>query len=76
MAERKSYQAGVSHNYPTHRKSYTTSRKGVGGRKRKSVKNVDENKSKSKLRRPTYFDDLLKSEKAGMLLTPTLLFVC
>ena len=42
-------QAGKKHNYPSNRKSYTSSRKGVGGRKPTQTK-------KTKFKKPTYFD--------------------
>lgn len=58
-------QAGKTHNYPDKRKSYSTSRKGVGGRKKKP-KN-DEKKTK-KLRKPTYFDLLKENVKDSGIL--------
>ena len=51
----KPNQFGIVHNYPSQRKSYSTSRSGVGGRK----------KNKSVLMKPsapTYFDKLKRSQ--------------
>ena len=42
-------QAGKSHNYPSHRKPYSSGRKGIGGRKKK-------NDSAATSNTPTYFD--------------------
>ena len=60
----KSIQAGKTHQYPTQRKSYSGSRKGIGGRKRK----LNVNKSTPQA---TYFDKLLQkqSKNEGMLNT-------
>ena len=52
----KSNQAGKKHQYPSKRKSYTCSRKGVGGRKSKL--NVEESVPKQ----ATYFDKLLQKQ--------------
>ena len=61
----KSIQAGKT-QYPTQRKSYSGSRKGIGGRKRK----LNVNKSTPQA---TYFDKLLQkqSKNEGMLNTPS-----
>ena len=65
----KSIQGGKTLQYPTQRKSYFRSRKGIGGRKRK-LNNVN----KSTLQ-ATYFDKLLQkqSKNEGMLNTPSYL---
>ena len=42
-------QAGKSHKYPSHRKPYSSGRKGIGGRKKK-------NDSAATSNTPTYFD--------------------
>ena len=44
-------QAGKTHNYPSNRKSYTSSRKAVGGRKLAQTLKTNINKQ-------TYFDRL------------------
>ena len=46
-----------THNYPSVRKSYSTSRTGIGGRKKKEVI------SKSKTTALTYFDKLKKKQQ-------------
>ena len=51
----KPKQIGKSHQYPSQRKSYTTSRAGVGGRKKK-----DEIKKKPAA---TYFDKLKAQQR-------------
>ena len=63
----KSIQAGKTHLYPTQRKSYFCSRKGIGGRKRK-LNNVNKSTPQA-----TYFDKLLQkqSKNEGMLNTPS-----
>ena len=61
----KSIQAGKTHQYSTQRKSYSGSRKGIGGRKRK-LNNVNKSTPQA-----TYFDKLLQkqSKNEGMLNT-------
>ena len=51
----KTTQAGKTHNYPLKRKSYSSSRVGIGGRKKK----VAVSKGPSGL---TYFDKLKKAQ--------------
>ena len=54
-------QAGKSHNYPSHRKPYSSGRKGIGGRKKK-------NDSVATSNTPTYFDvQLQKQREKGRL---------
>ena len=61
----KSIQAGKTHQYSTQRKSYSGSRKVIGGRKRK-LNNVNKSTPQA-----TYFDKLLQkqSKNEGMLNT-------
>ena len=63
----KSIQAGKTHQYPTQRKSYSGSRKVIGGRKRK-LNNVSKSTPQA-----TYFDKLLQkqSKNEGMVNTPS-----
>ena len=63
----KSIQAGKTHQYSTQKKSYSDSRKEIGGRKRKHS-----NVSKS-TPQATYFDRLSQkqSKNEGMLNTPS-----
>ena len=60
----KSIQAGKTHQYSTQRKSYSGSRKGIGGRKRK-LNNVNKSTPQAT------FDKLLQkqSKNEGMLNT-------
>ena len=62
---RKSIQAGKTHQYPTQRKSYSGSRKRIGGRKRK-LNNVNKSTPQA-----MYFGKLLQkqSKNEGMLNT-------
>ena len=59
----KSIQAGKTHQYPTQKKSYSDSRKEIGGRKRKHS-NVSKNTPQA-----TYF--VKESKNEGMLNTPS-----
>ena len=59
-------QAWKSHNYPDKRKSYPTSRKGIGGRKKKPKE--DEEKSKKLKSIPTFFDWLKRNFKDSGIL--------
>ena len=52
-------QANKSHNYPTHRKSYSSGRKGIGGRKKKNV-TATTNKMK------TYFEKQLEQQRKAV----------
>ena len=49
-------QAGKSHNYPSHRKSYSSGIKGIGGRKKKNDRAATSNT-------PRYFDMQLQKQK-------------
>ena len=54
-------QAGKSHNYPSHKKPYSSERKSIGGRKKK-------NDSAATSNTPTYFDmQLHKQREKGRL---------
>ena len=54
-------QAGKSHNYPSHRKPYSSGRKGIGGQKKKNYSVATSNTS-------TYFDvQLQKQRQKGRL---------
>ena len=61
----KTIQVGKTHQYPTQRKSYSGSRKGIGGRKRK-LNNVNKSTPQA-----MYFDKLLQkqSKNEGMFNT-------
>ena len=59
----KSIQAGKTHQYSTQKKSYSDSRKEIGGRKRKHS-NVSKNTPQA-----TYF--VKESKNEGMLNTPS-----
>ena len=61
----KSIQAGKTHQYPTQRKSYSGSRKGIGRQKRK-LNNVNKSTPHA-----TYFHKQKQSKNEGMLITPT-----
>ena len=52
---KKTNQIGKSHNYPTQRKSYLSSRAGIGGRKKKEEK-------KPKPSGLSYFDKLRQAQ--------------
>ena len=52
----KSIQAGKTHQYPTQRKSYSSSRKAIGGRKWK-LNNVNKSTPQA-----TYLDKLLQKQ--------------
>ena len=59
-------QAGKSHNYPSHRKPYSSRRKGIGGRKKKNDIAATSNT-------PTYFDiQLQKRREKGRLKSSSL----
>eukprot|EP00111_Clytia_hemisphaerica_P014917 TCONS_00043927-protein len=55
-AGKVSTQKGTKHQYPATRKSYTHSRKGIGGRKKKQERIL-------KPAKKTYFDELLQRQK-------------
>ena len=52
-------QAGKKHDYPTSRKSYATSRSGIGGRKPKKKQGE---KTLQSGKKPTFFDLLKKKQ--------------
>ena len=59
-------QAGESHNYPSHRKPYSSGRKGIGGWKKK-------NDSAATSNMPTHFDmQLQKQREKGTLKSSSL----
>ena len=51
----KSNQSGKNHKYPTQRKPYLSSRKGIGGRKKTAASNATST--------PTYFDRQLEKQR-------------
>ena len=59
----KSVQAGKTNQYPTQRKSYFVSRKGIGGQKRK-LNNVNKSTPQA-----TYFDKQKQTKNEDMLIT-------
>ena len=52
---KKTNQIGKSHHYPTQKKSYSSSRAGIGGRKKKE-------KNKPKPSGLSYFDKLIQAQ--------------
>ena len=64
MGKNEKNQIGKSHNYPSQRKPYSSTRKGIGGRKKKVA--TDSTISSGL----TYSDKQLKKEKEpGMIIT-------
>ena len=64
MGKNEKNQIGKSHNYPSQRKPYSSTRKGIGGCKKKVA--ADSTISPA----PTYFDKQLKKQKEqGMIIT-------
>ena len=64
MGKNEKNQISKSHIYPSQRKPYSSTRKGIGGRKKKVA--TDSTISSA----PTYFDKQLKKQKEqGMIIT-------
>ena len=57
MGKNEKNQIGKSHNYPSQRKPYSSTRKGIGGRKKKVATDATISSA------PTYFDKQLKKQK-------------
>ena len=53
---KSSTQLGSKHQYPCNRQSYSSSRKGIGGRKKKKQETIPKTSS-------AYFDKLLQKQK-------------
>ena len=64
MGKNEKNQISKSHNYPSQRKPYSSTRKGIGGRKKKVATDL------TILSAPIYFDKQLKKQKEqSMIIT-------